>query len=90
MATRMKLTTGKVVWGSLFVTAFVASIMQGGNGVGAVLILGLYFIPSYIARNKHNADAIMVLNLLLGWTLIGWVIALIWASCKDKQLAQPA
>jgi hypothetical protein len=52
--------------------------------LGAFLIVGLiclYFLPAIIASNiKHkNKDAIGVLNLLLGWTFIGWVIALIWS-----------
>lgn len=41
----------------------------------------LYFLPSLIARSKHhhNTAAIFALNLLLGWTFIGWVIALVMA-----------
>jgi Superinfection immunity protein len=50
------------------------------------LLLAVYFLPALIARDRkhHNAAAIFVLNLLLGWTLLGWVAALIWA------FAQPA
>jgi hypothetical protein len=46
-----------------------------------LLALGIfvYFLPSFIAASKQNAGAIFTLNLLLGWTLIGWVAALIWA-----------
>jgi hypothetical protein len=32
---------------------------------------------------KHNAGAIFALNLLLGWTLVGWVVALVWALAVD-------
>lgn len=41
----------------------------------------VYFIPNWIAsaRNHHNADAIFMTNLLLGWTAIGWIAALIWS-----------
>ncbi|MDP1623227.1 MAG: superinfection immunity protein [Bacteroidales bacterium] len=38
-----------------------------------------YFIPSIIARNKVNFTGILLLNIFLGWTLLGWVGALIWA-----------
>lgn len=40
-----------------------------------------YMFPALIAgaRNHHNAVAIFILNLLLGWTLFGWVLALVWA-----------
>ena len=40
-----------------------------------------YFIPSIIAgaRGHHQTVAIVVLNLFLGWTFLGWVAALVWA-----------
>ncbi len=49
----------------------------------------LYFLPSIIAlaRNKRDTTSILVLNLLLGWTAIGWVIALIWALKHDVYYA---
>jgi hypothetical protein len=45
----------------------------------------LYFLPSIVAlaRSKRDAAAIFVLNLFLGWTAIGWVIALVWALKQD-------
>jgi ABC-type Na+ efflux pump permease subunit len=48
-----------------------------------VFLLGLYFVPSIVGRKKKNAQAIFVLNLLLGWTILGWIIALVWAHTKD-------
>ncbi len=41
-----------------------------------------YFVPALVAmvRSRSNAVAILVFNLFLGWTLLGWVIALTWAS----------
>ena len=46
---------------------------------------GMYFLPSIVAfaRSKRDAGAILVLNLFLGWTAIGWVIALVWALKQD-------
>jgi len=57
-------------------------------GIG-VLLVGLlfYFLPALVAakRGHRNATSIFVLNLLLGWTLLGWVIALVWAfSHQDR------
>jgi hypothetical protein len=45
----------------------------------------LYFLPAIVAfaRSKRDAVSILVLNLLLGWTVIGWVIALVWALRQD-------
>tara|TARA_B100000212_G_scaffold283780_1_gene223979 strand:+ start:60 stop:383 length:324 start_codon:yes stop_codon:yes gene_type:complete len=46
-----------------------------------VILLVAYFFPSIIAgsRNHHNKIAILITNLFLGWTFIGWVVCLIWS-----------
>lgn len=51
-----------------------------------VMIVGLYFLPTIIAlsRGKRNRCAISLLNLLLGWTVIGWVIALVWSVMHES------
>jgi len=48
----------------------------------------LYFLPTLIAliRGHLSGLAIFLLNLFLGWTLIGWLIALIW-SCTGNTAA---
>ncbi len=61
----------------------------GGLILALLIIVGsicLYMLPYIIAKrkNKRNLNAIGILNLLLGWTLIGWVGALIWALCEDR------
>jgi hypothetical protein len=43
----------------------------------------LYFLPAIIGRDKRDAAGIFLLNLFLGWTVIGWVIALIWACAAE-------
>ena len=50
------------------------------------LLLGVavYFLPTFIGFRKANAGAIFALNLLLGWTVLGWVGALIWALTKEN------
>ena len=47
--------------------------------------IGLYFLPSIFAYSgkKKNKSAILTLNLFLGWTVLGWVVALIWSQTKD-------
>ena len=42
--------------------------------------LAIYFLPSIVAlvRRHLSAPAIIVLNLLLGWTVLGWIFALVW------------
>lgn len=53
--------------------------------LAAVVSVLLYFVPAITAlrRGKRNAVAIFVLNLFLGWTLLGWVLALVWAWTHD-------
>jgi hypothetical protein len=52
-----------------------------------VVCLVPYFLPTIIAilRKKHSAGGIFVLNLLLGFTVIGWVVALIWSLSADAR-----
>ena len=50
-----------------------------------ILGLGLYFIPSIVGRKAKNSGSIFLVNLLFGWSLIGWVVALIWATSGKKE-----
>jgi hypothetical protein len=45
----------------------------------------MYFLPSIIAlaRSKRDLLAIFLLNLFLGWSVIGWIVALVWAAKND-------
>jgi hypothetical protein len=58
---------------------FLALVVAGIFGV--LVCLALYFVPTMIAasRRKQNVLAIFLLNLCLGWTLIGWIVALTWS-----------
>jgi len=49
-----------------------------------VLISAIYFLPTLIAflRQHKNSLAIFLLNLLLGWTVLGWVVSLVWSVMK--------
>lgn len=48
-----------------------------------VLVL-LYFLPSYIGRKKRNAVAIFLVNLLTGWSIIGWIVVYVWARNEEN------
>lgn len=41
----------------------------------------MYFGPSIVAHARQQPDLVTIfaLNLLLGWTVIGWIVALVWA-----------
>jgi hypothetical protein len=87
----------------MHVTPIIESILAAADtsadstiatGSGFILLgLGMlfYFLPSILARgrNHHNSGAVFVINLLLGWTLVGWAVALAWAFTTPAP-AQPA
>lgn len=56
-------------------------------GVFILFAIGLviYFIPTFVAHNRQHKQqsSIVILNVFLGWTFVGWVIALIWAVKED-------
>lgn len=55
---------------------------------------GLYFLPTIIAitRKKTNLVGIFLVNFLLGWSVIGWIVALVWAVSTERvdQMPPPA
>ena len=52
----------------------------GGLVILAVMAV-VYFLPALVALNRHHQSAgpIFVIDLFLGWTLLGWVVALAWS-----------
>tara|TARA_R110002096_G_scaffold334406_1_gene528183 strand:- start:525 stop:710 length:186 start_codon:yes stop_codon:yes gene_type:complete len=56
--------------------------------VGALL----YFIPALVAlvRGHHNAFAIFLTNLIFGWTIIGWLVTLIWSVTATERRVRAA
>lgn len=51
-----------------------------------------YFVPSIIAeeRNSQKLHSIIIVNIFLGWTLIGWGVALAWACAKKDPPRSPS
>jgi hypothetical protein len=77
-----------------------AGLIAGSQGVtmvilallilfGSITCIGLYFIPFIIAHENHhrNAAPIFVINLFLGWTLLGWVGALAWSLTSQQRIS---
>ena len=63
---------------------FAAFIFFPFFGLGTLF----YFLPTIVAfaRSKRDLLSIFLLNLFLGWTLIGWIVALVWAAKVDAPL----
>jgi hypothetical protein len=55
------------------------------GGFALLFLLALYFIPAVVAvkRNHKNSKAIIALDLLLGWTALGWIAALVWSLTNN-------
>lgn len=52
-----------------------------------ILIILLYLLPTVNAywNKKRNAGSVFVINFFLGWSIIGWVIALSMSMGKDAK-----
>lgn len=56
------------------------------NFILLIIAVFIYLIPSIVAgfRNAKQSTGIVILNLLLGWTILGWIGSLIWAFSSPK------
>lgn len=47
-----------------------------------IFCIVVYFLPAIIAisREHQHRISILLLNLFLGWTAIGWIAALVWSA----------
>lgn len=52
--------------------------------------LALYFLPTLIARFRDavSGGAIFLVNLLFGWTMLGWILCLVWALLAETRAHQ--
>lgn len=65
---------------------------SGGGGAAlflVVIVIGAYFLPTIVAvaRKVSDRGSVTVINLFLGWTLIGWVVALAMA-CRTSRMVR--
>lgn len=52
-----------------------------------LVLLVFYFLPAIVASYRRHRErlSIFMLNLFLGWSLIGWVLALVWACTSNRE-----
>jgi hypothetical protein len=57
-------------------SGFVALLMAA-----CIVAVAIYVLPALLAWSMGSPQlmAITLVNLLLGWTILGWIAALIWA-----------
>jgi hypothetical protein len=51
----------------------------------SIIILIIYFLPTLIAKGKKGQAGVFVINFFLGWTFLGWIVALTWAVSSEKK-----
>jgi hypothetical protein len=51
-----------------------------------LFLMAAYFLPTVIALTRWHANTlgIFLLNVFLGWTLVGWVVALVWSVLAKR------
>jgi hypothetical protein len=71
-----------------YIVIIDSAVLPFSLSIFAVILL-IYSIPSLIAysRKHHNFLSILFTNWLLGFTILGWIIALIWSvsALKSKE-----
>lgn len=69
---------------------------NGGDVLTGLVVLGvvlfIYLLPWFVAeqRGHPNAGSIAVINIFLGWTFVGWVVALAMACSGIPADSRPA
>jgi hypothetical protein len=64
--------------------------MDDSGSAGFIIILAIlafYFLPSIIGkiRNCAHVGVIFAINFVFGWTILGWIAALIWAIVEKPE-----
>lgn len=75
-ATAVLAAIGAIVFGHTLVPEGAVRI------VGIAMVLGVYLFPTLIAAGRRHPSlrTIAILNITVGWTVIGWTVAFIWAA----------
>ena len=94
---RARLFLASIIIGvtAYFAALVVAAGVVAGDSIEQILtctavliaIMGIYLGPSLLAcgRRHRRAAAIFMLDLTWGWTLVGWVAALVWACSSNTE-----
>ena len=50
--------------------------------MAVIALISCYFMPTFVALlcDKHEAGSVALVNFFLGWTVIGWLLAFVWAA----------
>ena len=64
---------------------------QAIGTVAFILLAAAYFAPAIVALSRHvpNTGSVVIVDLLLGWTVIGWIVAMAMAVRSKPAAAAP-
>lgn len=56
-------------------------MFSNSGGESLAIYAAVYLLPTLLAaaKKRENVGAIFAVNLVLGWTFVGWFVAFIWA-----------
>lgn len=78
-------TFAVVLIASFFLFIIIGTVTGGSTGAGVGVLFAIFLIPYLLpaiiaySRRHPSCHAILALNILLGWTLIGWVVSIVWS-----------
>ena len=74
-----------VIVGVLVILGIASASGSNSEGLAYIVVIALfYFLPSFAVRGKPNFASVFTINLLLGWTLVGSVVAMAMAVSKPQ------
>jgi hypothetical protein len=61
-----------------------------GEIIEIIILIVLYLLPTIIAVRKkhHKTVAIAIFNIVLSWSVLGWIAALFWSMATGQPVAQ--
>lgn len=81
------MSASRIVLGALFIGLLFLSANTPGVGLTPVFVVLIYLVPTLVAvlRDKRHPGGVVIVNLFLGWTIIGWIVALAMAVSGDTK-----
>lgn len=87
---RITAVVGAVIVGLIAVVKVLPALVAAmGVGLFLAILFVPFWLPTIVAfyRKHPSRGGILALNLLLGWTFVGWVVALAWALSDNSARA---
>ena len=65
--------------------------LQAPMIIGIIWVVLIYPLPMVVAYVRHHQNhlSILLVNLLTGWTVVGWIVAQVWALTRVEKEESP-